>query len=149
MRGRFPDPLVVTEHFQVGRFKQVVVSALGRLSQPTHLFAPDDPNRAALQASNNLNRLILDDPLQTQNPDPITYARGGNALTLDGFGIEDAAAWQDLGEASNGGGHVIDMHRDVGEVLGLELESLGGGLPDAETGFADPELRLVRLVVGP
>lgn len=41
------------------------------------------------------------------------YARGGNTLTLDGFGIEDAAAWQDLDEASNGGGFAGNTGRYV------------------------------------
>ena len=35
----------------------------------------------ALQAANNLNRIILDDPSQAQNPDPILFARGGMPLS--------------------------------------------------------------------
>ena len=32
------------------------------------------------------------------------YARGGDALTEDGFGIADAPAWENVAEAGNGGG---------------------------------------------
>ena len=37
MLVRFPQPLYVTEHFQLGRFGQVVLSAGGRLAQPTNI----------------------------------------------------------------------------------------------------------------
>jgi predicted extracellular nuclease len=67
------QPLYVTEHFQLGRFGQVVVSSGGRLQQPTNVVAPG-PDAAALQAQNNLNRLIVDDASQGQNPDPIVFA---------------------------------------------------------------------------
>jgi predicted extracellular nuclease len=71
-----PQKLTVTEHFQLGRFGQVVVSHGGRLEQPTAQYAPTDPKAAALQASNNLSRLIIDDATNSQNPDPIVFARG-------------------------------------------------------------------------
>ena len=35
----------------------------------------------ALQAANNLNRIILDDASQVQNPDPILFGRGGLPLS--------------------------------------------------------------------
>lgn len=75
-----PQELSVTEHFQLGRFGQVVVSSGGRLQQPTNVVAPG-PDALALQAENNLNRLIIDDASQGQNPDPIVFARGGNPLS--------------------------------------------------------------------
>jgi predicted extracellular nuclease len=75
-----PQELSVTEHFQLGRFGQVVVSSDGRLQQPTNVVAPGAP-ALALQAANNLNRLIVDDSSQAQNPDPIVFARGGNPLS--------------------------------------------------------------------
>lgn len=80
MLVRFPQTLYVTEHFQLGRFGQVVMSADGRLAQPTNVVAPGAP-ALALQAANNLNRLIVDDALQNQNPDPILFGRSGNPLT--------------------------------------------------------------------
>ncbi len=78
---RFTQALSVTEHFQLGRFGQVVVSAGGRQFQPTQLFAPSDPQRAAAQAAIPRNRVIIDDDLQNQNPDPIRFGRNGNPLT--------------------------------------------------------------------
>jgi predicted extracellular nuclease len=72
--------LYVTEHFQLGRFGQVVVSSGNRLQQPTNVVEPGAPANA-LQAENDLNRLIVDDAENRQNPDPILLARGGNELT--------------------------------------------------------------------
>jgi predicted extracellular nuclease len=80
MQVVFGQVLYVTEFFQLGRFGQVVVSANDRLDQPTQVAAPGAP-AAALQAANDLNRLIIDDALQTQNPDPIVFGRGGNPLS--------------------------------------------------------------------
>ncbi len=80
MLVRLPQTMYVTEHFQLGRFGQVVLSADARLQQPTNVAAPGaDAN--ALQAANNLNKIILDDASQAQNPDPILFARGGLPLS--------------------------------------------------------------------
>lgn len=78
----FPQTLYVTEFFQLGRFGQVVVSSGDRLAQPTSVVEPGAPANA-LQAQNNLNRLIIDDELNNQNPDPIHFGRGGNELTAE------------------------------------------------------------------
>ena len=80
MLVRLPQTLYVTEHFQLGRFGQVVLSANARLQQPTNVVLPGAP-ALALQAANNLNRIILDDASQAQNPDPILFARGTGPLT--------------------------------------------------------------------
>ena len=72
--------LTVTEHFQLGRFGQVVLSSGGRLGQPTNLVAPG-PAANALQAENNLNRILLDDALNNQNADPIVFGREGQPLS--------------------------------------------------------------------
>jgi predicted extracellular nuclease len=40
MLVRFAQVLTVTEHFQLGRFGQVVVSSGGRLLQPTNVAPP-------------------------------------------------------------------------------------------------------------
>lgn len=81
MLVRFDQKLFVTEHFQLGRFGQVVVSSGARLAQPTNLYPAGDPRSAALAASNMLNRLIIDDATQAQNPDPIVFGRAGNPLS--------------------------------------------------------------------
>ncbi len=80
MLVRLPQTMVVTEHFQLGRFGQVVLSSGGRLMQPTNIYAPG-PDADALQAANDLNRIIIDDASQAQNPDPILFARGGLPLS--------------------------------------------------------------------
>ena len=80
MLVRMPQTLSVTEHFQLGRFGQVTLSSNGRIYQPTALVPPGAP-AIALQASNNLNRIILDDSSQFQNPDPIVWGRDGNPLS--------------------------------------------------------------------
>ena len=56
------------------------MSSGGRLKQPTNVVAPGAP-AAALQAQNDLNQIIVDDTLQSQNPDPIVFGRCGNPLT--------------------------------------------------------------------
>jgi predicted extracellular nuclease len=80
MLARLPQTMYVTEHFQLGRFGQVVLSSGGRLLQPTNIYEPG-PDAAALQAANTLNRIIVDDASQAQNPDPILFARGGLPLS--------------------------------------------------------------------
>ena len=73
-----PQDMSVTEHFQLGRFGQVTLSQGGRLEQPTNVVAPG-ADAAALQASNDLRKIILDDTTQAQNVDPIVFGRGGAA----------------------------------------------------------------------
>jgi hypothetical protein len=80
MLVRFPQTLYVTEHFQLGRFGQIVASANDRLRQPTQIAAPGAP-ALALQQQNDLNKIIVDDALNSQNPDPILFGRGGNPLS--------------------------------------------------------------------
>jgi predicted extracellular nuclease len=79
MLVRFPQTLYVSEHFQLGRFGQIVASSSDRLRQPTNVVAPGAP-ALALQAQNSLNRIIVDDELNNQNPDPVLFGRGGNPL---------------------------------------------------------------------
>jgi len=76
----YPQDLYVTEHFQLGRFGQVTLSGGDRLRQPTNVVAPG-PQALALQEQNNLNRILVDDATQAQNPDPIVFGRGGQPLT--------------------------------------------------------------------
>ena len=75
-----PQPLVVTETFFLGRFGEVTVSSGDRLAQPTDVSAPG-PLANALQAQNDLNRLILDDATNAANPNPIAFARNGAPLS--------------------------------------------------------------------
>ena len=51
----------------------------GCRSRPTSPL-PGAPAQAQ-QAANDLNRIIVDDELNNQNPDPIKFGRGGNPLS--------------------------------------------------------------------
>jgi predicted extracellular nuclease len=122
MLVRLPQTLTVTEHFQLGRFGQVVVSSGGRLVQPTDVALPG-PAAQALQAANDLNRLIVDDGTNLQNPDPIVFGRGGLPLsgsnTLRGgdtvTGIVGVLTYTWAGNAASGNAFRV---RPVGALTG-------------------------------
>ncbi len=80
MLVRLPQTLTVTEHFQLGRFGQVVLSSGERLRQPTNIALPG-ADALAVQAANDLNRIILDDATNDQNPDPIVFGRNNQPLS--------------------------------------------------------------------
>lgn len=93
----FPETLTVTEHFNLGRFGEVLLSSDGRLFNPTNAIDPtdspssetenDENNVAAVttaQTANNLNQILLDDGSNTQNPAVVPYLHpnGVNEGTL-------------------------------------------------------------------
>ncbi len=82
MLVRFEQTLTVTDTYSLGRFGQVTLSSAGRLYQPTQLTLPGE-SAASLQRANDLNRLLLDDNLQTQNPEPVPFARSQQPLTAE------------------------------------------------------------------
>lgn len=67
--------LTVNETYQLGRFGQVLL-ANGRLQQPTNVVEPGAAANA-LQAQNNLNKLMMDDGSNLQNPDPVIFPAPG------------------------------------------------------------------------
>jgi len=90
MRVTIPDTLTVTEHFQLGRFGQVVLSSDGssnqagtdgRLEQFTQFNAPSVSGYSTYLQEIAKRRIVLDDGQTIQNPDPIVYGRGGNPLS--------------------------------------------------------------------
>jgi uncharacterized protein len=127
---RFPQALSVTEHFQLGRFGQVVVSSGGRLPQPTQVAAPG-PAAQAVQTANNRNRLIVDDALQNQNADPIVFGRLGGSLTAANTlrggdtvtGLTGVLTYTWAGNAASGNAYRV---RPVGDLSDL---TPGGGVP--------------------
>jgi uncharacterized protein len=127
MLVRLPQTLYVTEHFQLGRFGQVVLSSGGRLEQPTNVVAPGAP-ALALQAANNLNRIILDDASQAQNPDPILFGRGGNPLsatnTLRGgdtaTGIVGVMTYTWAGSAASGNAYRVRPINALGGLVNFQ-----------------------------
>jgi predicted extracellular nuclease len=80
MLVRFLQALSVTEHYQLGRFGQVLLAGGARLPQPTNVSLPG-ATAAAVAAANRLNQIVLDDALQTQNPDPVRFGRGIGPLS--------------------------------------------------------------------
>ena len=75
----FPQQLFVSENYYLGRFGQVTVAG-ERLHTPTAMVAPGAP-AIAYSATNDLNKIIIDDSVNTQNPDPIVFGRGGSPLS--------------------------------------------------------------------
>ena len=67
--------LTVNETYQLGRFGQVLL-ANGRLQQPTNVVEPGAAANA-LQVQNNLNKLMMDDASNLQNPDPVIFPAPG------------------------------------------------------------------------
>lgn len=70
-----PQILTVNETYALGRYGQVLL-ADGRLPQPTNMAAPGAAANAQ-QTQNNLNKLILDDASNLQNPDPVIFPAPG------------------------------------------------------------------------
>jgi uncharacterized protein len=67
-----PQTLTVTNNFTLGRFGEVGLSSGDRLFQPTQIATPGVAANT-VQSTNNLNRIILDDGSNVQNPDPISF----------------------------------------------------------------------------
>lgn len=106
-----PQTLHVTGNRHLGRFGQVTVSAHGRLMQPTDVVAPGDAARA-LQARNELARLIVDDHGNALHPDPIAFGRGGRPLSAANTlrsgdtvaGLTGVLTWTRPGSGADGPG---------------------------------------------
>ncbi|NPU92724.1 MAG: ExeM/NucH family extracellular endonuclease [Gammaproteobacteria bacterium] len=75
MRVTLPQTLTVSETYALGRYGQVLLSN-GRLLQPTNVVAPGAAANA-LQAQNDLNKILLDDGSNLQNPDPVIFPAPG------------------------------------------------------------------------
>jgi len=63
--------LTVSEHYNLARYGQLTLS-YGRLYIPTHTAAPGAAANA-VAANNSLNRILLDDGSNTQNPTLVPY----------------------------------------------------------------------------
>ncbi len=81
MLVRLPQTMYVTGNSLLGRFGEVVLSPM-RLPQPTNVVAPG-ATALALQAQNDLNRILMDDSLNNEYPDPIYFGQGGEWLAAD------------------------------------------------------------------
>ena len=141
MLVHLPQTLFVTETFFLGRFGEVTVSSGGRLLQPTDVTSPG-PLANALQAQNDLSRLIIDDGLNNQYPDPIAFGRGGLPLsasnTLRGgdmvTGTTGVMTYTWAGNSLSGNAYrVRPIGAQGGSVLFAEANSRPAGAP-ASTG---------------
>lgn len=79
----FAEELTATETYTLARYGELVVSADGRLFQPTN----DGGDDAAEQALNHMRRLVVDDGSTRQNPaevpfSDLDFADGGNVIRL-------------------------------------------------------------------
>jgi uncharacterized protein len=77
----FPQPLVISEFFNFGRFGEIVLTT-DRQFQPTAVFEPGSIAAADLAAAHLLSRITLDDGRSSQNPDPALHPNGLE-FTLD------------------------------------------------------------------
>ncbi|MGM3275769.1 ExeM/NucH family extracellular endonuclease [Ralstonia sp. 24A2] len=75
MLVRLPQTLTVSETYELGRYGSVLLSN-GRLPLPTNV-APAANGAAAQAAANALNRLVLDDGSNQQNPGTVPYPAPG------------------------------------------------------------------------
>ena len=72
MLVHFPQTLTVTENYNLGRYGELVLSAEGRLYNPTQIAEPGIAAQS-VAATNRLRRILLDDGSTRQNPEPIAY----------------------------------------------------------------------------
>ncbi|MBN4051466.1 ExeM/NucH family extracellular endonuclease [bacterium AH-315-M05] len=87
MYVRFPQTLYITDHYNLGRYGEIILSSGTRLPLPTNIIDPnDDPatgtsssgssNVTAITAQDDLNsrnQILIDDGSEVQNPNPIPY----------------------------------------------------------------------------
>ncbi|MBL4658309.1 MAG: ExeM/NucH family extracellular endonuclease [Flavobacteriales bacterium] len=87
MYVRFPQTLYLTDHYNLGRYGEIILSSGSRLPLPTNIVDPnDDPatgtsssgssNVSAVSAQDDINgrnQILIDDGSEVQNPNPIPY----------------------------------------------------------------------------
>ena len=76
---RLPQTLYVTEHYQLGRYNEIVLSSGAPQMAATAVAAPGADARA-LDAANQLNRITIDDTSYVQNPATV-FGRNGAPLS--------------------------------------------------------------------
>lgn len=70
------SPLTVTDNYNLGRYGEVTLSN-GRVYAPTNLHIPGSDEVAQLELQNELNKVLLDDGVNGQNPAVTRYPEGG------------------------------------------------------------------------
>ncbi len=85
MLVNIPETLTVSEVFNLGRFGETMLSTDGRLFQPTNFLEPSTaPGSPVQQEFDSILRrkILLDDGLNIQNPNPIPYLSADNTRRL-------------------------------------------------------------------
>ncbi|WP_334030401.1 ExeM/NucH family extracellular endonuclease [Alteromonas sp. P256] len=75
MLVNFSAPLTVSDNFGLGRFGRVTLSN-GRIFNPNNIFEPGTAENLELAEQNQLNRIILDDGSDNQNPAVVPFPTG-------------------------------------------------------------------------
>jgi uncharacterized protein len=110
-------PFTVAQNFYQGRFGQLTLAVGGRMETPTNRFRPG-PQALALADENARRRIILDDGLSTQNPNPTPYL-GTGGLGRAGDTVAALTGVIDFGLAalSNAGAGDYKLHPSVAPVF--------------------------------
>lgn len=76
MLVKFSQKLVTTEVYNLGKYGEVLLSSTDRLWQPTQIAAPGDDAKA-IEETNKLNQIILDDLISGKYPETIVHPGAG------------------------------------------------------------------------
>lgn len=82
MLVNIPQTLTVSEVFNLGRFGEIMLASDGRLFTPTSNNPPNSPAAIAEANANLRRKILLDDTLNIQNPNPIPYLGADNTRRL-------------------------------------------------------------------
>ncbi len=109
MLVRFPQTLTVSEVYSLGRYGEVLLSANGRLFNPTNITDPNDnpatgtnsngsSNVAAVTAMQDLNnrsQILLDDASNLQNPATVPFTDTANKTLRCGTTVDSLTGIMD------------------------------------------------------
>jgi len=94
-------PLTASQNFFQGRYGQVTLSADGRLEKATNRHPAGSPDALAMDAENARRRILLDDGVSIQNPDPTPYLGADNTLRAGDVVAAGVTGVIDYGLATN------------------------------------------------
>ncbi len=126
-------PLTASQNFFQGRYGQVTLAADGRLEKPTNRFEAGTPEAAAMADENARRRILLDDGISTQNPNPTPYIGADNTLRA-GDTIPDITGVIDYGLATNNNGGISDYKIHPTQPIVFSRDNLRTAAPSAVGG---------------
>ena len=128
MRVTFPQELTVGDVFNLGRFGEIDLNALGRLPAFTQTNAPDVDGFDAFKREAAANAILLDDGSGAQNPDFIPFEIAGQPGAV--AGQLDAEDELGSGDTVTGLTGVLDFGFSQYRVQPTASEDYGIGLPE-------------------